>query len=64
MAIAQFDLATPSGADLKKALLPLFNPPREPVLVDIPELGYLMIDKTGRTGASSPTGRGAGAPLP
>jgi hypothetical protein len=47
MAIARFDLATASGADLKKALSPLFNPPREPVLVDIPELGYLMIDGHG-----------------
>jgi hypothetical protein len=64
MAIAQFDLATASGADLKKALLPLFNPPREPVLVDIPELGYLMIDEIEWTDASFPTGRGAGAPLP
>ena len=57
MAIAQFDLATASGADLKKALLPLFNPPREPVLVDIPELGYLMIDGHGapEESATQPT---------
>ena len=43
----------PSGVDLKKALAPLFNPPREPVLIDVPELGYLMID-----------GRGAPEPAP
>ena len=35
--------------DLKKALAPLFNPPRDPVLVDVPELGYLMIDGAGRS---------------
>jgi hypothetical protein len=33
--------------DLKKALKPLLNPPREPVMVDVPELGYLMIDGHG-----------------
>jgi len=33
--------------DLKKRLAPLFNPPRNPVLVDVPELGYLMIDGRG-----------------
>jgi len=33
--------------DLKKKLAPLFNPPREPVLVDVPELGYLMVDGHG-----------------
>ncbi len=46
-----------SGPDLKKALSPLFNPPREPVLVDVPELGYLMIDGRGAPdeGAEYPT---------
>jgi hypothetical protein len=37
----------PVAPDLKKALAPLFRPPREPVLVDIPELGYLMVDGEG-----------------
>ena len=36
-----------STEDLKKALKPLFSPPRTPVLVDVPELGYLMIDGHG-----------------
>lgn len=44
---ARVDAATASGADLKKALSPLFNPPRNPVLVDVPELGHLMIDGQG-----------------
>jgi len=35
MTIAQVDLGTTSGADLKKALSPLFNPPRKPVLVEV-----------------------------
>ncbi|MGD0018469.1 MAG: GyrI-like domain-containing protein [Candidatus Limnocylindrales bacterium] len=39
--------AAPAAPDLKKRLKPLFNPPREPVLVDVPELGYLMIDGKG-----------------
>jgi hypothetical protein len=39
---------TPSvQLDLKKALKPLFSPPRTPVMVDVPELGYLMIDGVG-----------------
>jgi hypothetical protein len=38
---------TDAAVDLRKALKPLFNPPREPVLVDVPELGYLMIDGHG-----------------
>jgi hypothetical protein len=48
------DSATP---DLKKVLAPFFNPPREPVLVDVPELGYLMIDGKGAPdeGAEYPT---------
>ncbi|MGA3057765.1 MAG: GyrI-like domain-containing protein [Candidatus Limnocylindrales bacterium] len=40
-------MATTATADLKKMLAPLFNPPRNPVLVDVPELGYLMIDGKG-----------------
>ncbi len=46
--------ATP---DLKKALAPLFNAPRDPVLVDVPALNYLMIDGTGAPdeGAEYPT---------
>ena len=39
--------ATAAGADLKKALAPFFNPPRDPVMVDVPELGYLMIEGLG-----------------
>ena len=39
--------ATPGAPDLKKLLKPFFNPPREPVLVDVPELGYLMVDGSG-----------------
>jgi hypothetical protein len=39
--------ATPVAPDLKKLLKPFFNPPREPVLVDVPELGYLMVDGSG-----------------
>jgi hypothetical protein len=41
------DLATASGADLKKAFEPLIKPPLSPVLVDVPELGYLMVDGNG-----------------
>ncbi|MGA3031486.1 MAG: GyrI-like domain-containing protein [Candidatus Limnocylindrales bacterium] len=46
-----------SKPDLRKALSPLLNPPREPVLVDVPELGYLMIDGQGAPdeGADYPT---------
>jgi hypothetical protein len=42
---------------LKKTLKPFFNPPREPVLVDVPELGYLMVDGLGapQEPADSPT---------
>ena len=39
--------SAPQANDLKKALAPFFNPPRNPVLVDVPELGYLMIDGKG-----------------
>jgi hypothetical protein len=38
---------TASISELKKELAPLFNPPREPALVDVPDLGYLMIDGYG-----------------
>ena len=49
--------ATPVVPMLKKRLAPLFNPPRDPVLVDVPELGYLMIDGKGAPdeGANEPT---------
>lgn len=42
-------MATPEApdSDLKARLAPLFRPPRYPVLVDVPELGYLMIDGQG-----------------
>jgi hypothetical protein len=47
----------PMAPDLKKTLAPLFNPPRDPVLVDVPDLGYLMIDGKGAPdeGAEYPT---------
>jgi hypothetical protein len=46
--------ATP---DIKKVLAPLFNPPRDPVMVDVPDLGDLMIDGKGAPdeGAEYPT---------
>lgn len=40
-------MAITHAPDLRKQLAPLFNPPRDPVLVDVPELGYLMIDGKG-----------------
>jgi hypothetical protein len=40
-------MAISESPDLKKMLAPLFRPPREPVLVDVPDLGYLMIDGKG-----------------
>jgi hypothetical protein len=43
-------MAISEGPDLKKMLAPLFRPPREPVLVDVPDLGYLMIDGKGAPG--------------
>ena len=58
MAIAvKIDAATASGPDLKKALSPFYSPPRDPVLVDVPELGYLMIDGHGapEEAATQPT---------
>ena len=49
--------ASPATPDLKKRLAPLFNPPREPILTEVPELGYLMIDGKGAPdeGAEYPT---------
>jgi len=49
--------AGPAPFDLKKALKPLFNPPRTPVFVDVPELGYLMVDGKGapEESANQPT---------
>lgn len=46
-----------SGADLKRRLKPLLNPPRDPVLVDVPELAYLMVDGLGapEEDAAAPT---------
>jgi hypothetical protein len=38
--------ATPV-ADIKKMLEPFYRAPREPVFVDLPEVGYLMIDGKG-----------------
>jgi hypothetical protein len=42
---------------LRKILAPLYRPPRQPVLVDVPELGYLTIDGKGAPdeGADYPT---------
>jgi len=52
-------MATPKApdTDIKTRLAPLFRPPREPVFVDVPELGYLMIDGQGAPdeGAEYPT---------
>jgi hypothetical protein len=50
-------LGSSEAPDLKKVLAPFFNPPREPVMVDVPELSYLMIDGTGAPdeGAEYPT---------
>jgi hypothetical protein len=49
--------AEPAIPDLRKLLAPLYRPPREPVLVDVPELAYLMIDGKGAPdeGADYPT---------
>ena len=49
--------AVPAAPDFKKAMAPFFNPPRDPVMVDLPEIGYLMIDGTGAPdeGAEYPT---------
>jgi hypothetical protein len=58
-----------ADADLKKRLAPLFKPPREPVLVDVPELGYLMLDGEGApeesaTEPSTEFGQSIGAVFP
>ncbi len=50
-------MATAVVPDLKKRLAPLFAPPREPVMVEVPELGCLMVD-----GRGGPTGEMGGAP--
>jgi hypothetical protein len=42
-----------TGVDLKKRLAPLLAPPREPVLVDVPELGFLTVDGQGAPTAGS-----------
>ena len=50
-------IAATGAEDLQKVLAPFFNPPRKPVMVDLPELGYLMIDGQGAPdeGAQYPT---------
>jgi hypothetical protein len=40
-------MATSPVPDLKKRLTPLYRPPCDPVLVDVPELGYLIVDGEG-----------------
>ncbi len=50
-------MSTPAAPDLKKRLASLLAPPREPVLVDVPELGWLIVD-----GQGPPTGDEGGAP--
>jgi hypothetical protein len=50
-------MATAAAPDLRKRLAPLLAPPREPVLVEVPELGYLMVD-----GRGAPTGEDGDAP--
>src|SRR5450830_1197071 len=47
----------PASPDLRKMLAPLYRPPRQPVLVEVPELAYLMIDGKGAPdeGADYPT---------
>jgi len=50
-------MAAVTDVDLKKRLAPLLAPPLEPVLVDVPELGCLMVD-----GQGAPTGEEGGAP--
>ena len=49
--------AASAAPDFKKTMAPFFNPPRDPVMVDLPELGYLMIDGIGAPdeGAEYPT---------
>jgi hypothetical protein len=50
-------MAAATDVDLKKRLAPLLAPPREPVLVDVPELGYIAVD-----GRGAPTGGDGEAP--
>jgi hypothetical protein len=38
--------------DYRKELKSLYNAPREPVIVDVPEMGFLMIDGSGYPGTS------------
>jgi hypothetical protein len=38
--------------DYKKTMKDFYNPPRKPVIVDVPELQYLMIDGKGYPGTS------------
>jgi hypothetical protein len=40
-------MPTTALPELKKRLAPLYSPPTRPVLVDVPELGYLAIDGKG-----------------
>jgi hypothetical protein len=40
-------MAAATDVDLKKRLAPLLAPPREPVLVDVPELAFLAVDGRG-----------------
>jgi hypothetical protein len=44
-----------ASVDLKKTHKTLFSPPREPVMVDVPELAFLMVD-----GSGDPNGPGFG----
>jgi len=45
-------MATMQKLDMKKVLKALYFPPREPILVDVPVLQYLMIDGEGRPGST------------
>lgn len=45
--MATVSIQEAANADLKKRLNPLFNPPRDPVLVEIPELNFILIDGDG-----------------
>ena len=55
--MAATDTPEPASPDLRKMLAPLYRPPRQPVLVEVPELAYLMIDGKGAPdeGADYPT---------
>ncbi len=39
--------AVDRNVDFKKFLKPFFSPPTDPVLVDVPEVGYLVVDGRG-----------------